>query len=105
MYIQLCGYPPFNGNTDEEIIESVKKANVVFYDEEWKNISESAKNLISRLLTYNPYERISVKQAYFHEWIQGHINISTLIFQLNKYFLIFELIFNQASILYFSLIL
>jgi calcium-dependent protein kinase len=31
MYILLCGYPPFNGDNDEEIIQSVKEAELEFY--------------------------------------------------------------------------
>lgn len=31
MYILLCGYPPFNGDDDEEIIENVKQAELIFY--------------------------------------------------------------------------
>ncbi len=31
MYILLCGYPPFFGNTDSEIYEKVKKGKFEFF--------------------------------------------------------------------------
>jgi calcium-dependent protein kinase len=31
MYIMLCGYPPFNGDDDEEIIENVKNGSITFH--------------------------------------------------------------------------
>jgi len=40
LYILLCGYPPFYGNSDPEILESVKKGKLEFDGPEWKNISE-----------------------------------------------------------------
>ena len=35
LYIMLCGYPPFYGNTDKEILDSVKKGVFDFDGPEW----------------------------------------------------------------------
>jgi calcium-dependent protein kinase len=34
MYIMLCGYPPFNGDDDEQIIQNVKTGNLEFCGKE-----------------------------------------------------------------------
>jgi calcium-dependent protein kinase len=31
MYVMLCGYPPFNGEDDKEIIENVKTGTLEFF--------------------------------------------------------------------------
>ena len=31
MYILLCGYPPFNGDDDEEIIENIRSGEFEFF--------------------------------------------------------------------------
>lgn len=49
-YILLCGYPPFNGENDEEILEKIKKGNFRFPEEEWGSISDEAKDLIKLML-------------------------------------------------------
>lgn len=42
------------------------------YDEEyWSDISQSAKNLIDRLLTFDPNQRITAEEALAHPWITG----------------------------------
>ena len=68
LYILLCGYPPFNGDDDNEILDCVKKGEFTFYDEDWEMISEGAKNLIRKMLTLNPKKRISAKEALADEW-------------------------------------
>lgn len=90
LYILLCGYPPFNGPTDVEIMKSVKCGKYTFDDPDWKNISKEAKSLISRMLTYSPSKRVSAKEALEDPWIKSnsyttpfHSNIFKNIAQFN----------------------
>lgn len=69
MYALLCGYPPFKGDTDDEILNSIKKSQLTFPKEEWESVSLLAKDLIKRLLTKNPSERISAEEAFNHPWL------------------------------------
>jgi len=46
LYIMLCGYPPFYGNTDREILEAVKKTEYDFEGPEWLEVTKEAKDLI-----------------------------------------------------------
>jgi len=71
MYVMLCGYPPFYGETDAEVLSKVRLGNFSFSAADWKNISEDAKNLIRMLLKMNPKDRFSAEQALSHEWIKN----------------------------------
>jgi calcium-dependent protein kinase len=70
LYILLSGKPPFTGNNDTEILEVVKKAQYSFESALWRDVSNSAKHLISMLLQYNPRDRVTARQALDHEWLQ-----------------------------------
>lgn len=65
----LCGYPPFWGSNDQEIYEKVKKGKFEFYQEDWAHISDEAKDIIIKMLKYQPSERIAATEAYAHPWI------------------------------------
>jgi calcium-dependent protein kinase len=69
-YVLLCGYPPFNGSTDQEILQRVKIGRFVFPPAEWKGVSSAAKNFISKLLELNPSSRMSAQEALEHEWLK-----------------------------------
>ena len=77
MYILLSGEPPFNDpRADNEAI--MKKVEVGKYDIEqgvWKSISAEAKELIQRLLTYDPNDRISAEDALNHHWISSNSEV------------------------------
>ena len=68
MYILLCGYPPFNGDSDKEIMEAVKLGEFDFPEEEWSVISDEAKDLINKMLTYEPEKRLNAHQVLTHPW-------------------------------------
>jgi len=50
LYILLCGYPPFYGDDDQEILKSVSKGKFDFQGEEWDDVSKEAKDLIKKLI-------------------------------------------------------
>ncbi|CAG9314539.1 unnamed protein product [Blepharisma stoltei] len=71
LYILLAGYPPFNGNNDEEVLERVKIGQYSLEDEPWPRVSADAKDLISKLLI-PAHQRISAEEALRHKWILDH---------------------------------
>ena len=50
LYILLCGYPPFTGKTDDEILDRIKQGEYTFAPNDWANVSEEAKALIRKIL-------------------------------------------------------
>eukprot|EP00439_Symbiodinium_sp_Y106_P050199 s2807_g6.t1 len=70
MYTMLCGYPPFYGKTDHEVLHKVKSGSFTFDQKDWKNVSDDAKALIRMLIKFDPAERYTAEQALQHEWIR-----------------------------------
>merc|ERR1719162_1250710 len=71
MYVILCGYPPFYGETDADVLTKVRLGNFSFNATDWKNVSEDAKNLIRMMLKMNPRDRYTAEQALNHDWIKN----------------------------------
>ncbi|CAD8066872.1 unnamed protein product [Paramecium sonneborni] len=72
LYILLCGYPPFSGRSESEILKRVKAAQLKFDHEDWSHISQDAQNLIKNMLNPNPAKRLSAQDAYNDKWIQNN---------------------------------
>jgi len=70
MYTLLCGYPPFWGKTDADVLVKVRRGNFTFEPRHWHHISQDAKELISGMLSFNPNSRISAEDALMHMWIK-----------------------------------
>eukprot|EP00343_Euplotes_focardii_P006815 CAMPEP_0205822176 /NCGR_PEP_ID=MMETSP0206-20130828/11273_1 /ASSEMBLY_ACC=CAM_ASM_000279 /TAXON_ID=36767 /ORGANISM="Euplotes focardii, Strain TN1" /LENGTH=287 /DNA_ID=CAMNT_0053118215 /DNA_START=725 /DNA_END=1589 /DNA_ORIENTATION=+ len=74
MYILLSGKPPFDGETDKEICKKVRDGKYSLVTEEWHEISEEAKDLVKKLMAFDPNKRISCSDALSHPWFSTHIN-------------------------------
>ena len=70
LYIMLCGYPPFDAETEDEILLKVKEGKFEFPKEEWKNISKEAIDLINKMLTFEPNKRLSALECLSHNWFK-----------------------------------
>jgi len=71
MYVLICGYPPFHGDTDADVLAKVRLGNFSFQNSDWKNVSEDAKTLIRNLLKMNPKDRYTAEQALNNTWIKN----------------------------------
>jgi calcium-dependent protein kinase len=68
-YILLCGYPPFFGNSDDEILSMVKKGKYDFPESDWKAVTKEAKGFISAMLVLDPKKRASAEDLINHPWL------------------------------------
>jgi len=97
MYILLSARPPFGGEDDNEIMERVATGKYDLESPPFNKLSKNSIDLIKRLLTMDPEQRISAEQALNHPWfrefksqeIYNRINdtdtMKTLIENLKKY--------------------
>ncbi|OEL31760.1 Calcium and calcium/calmodulin-dependent serine/threonine-protein kinase [Dichanthelium oligosanthes] len=63
LYILLSGCPPFHAATNREKHQRILQGEFSFQDHTWKTISSSAKELISRLLSVEPYKRPTARDC------------------------------------------
>ncbi|KNC53945.1 CAMK/CAMK1 protein kinase [Thecamonas trahens ATCC 50062] len=69
LYTLLCGFPPFYSENYTELFELIKRGMYEFPTPYWDNISEGAKDLVSRLLVVDPSKRISLEDIITHPWL------------------------------------
>jgi serine/threonine-protein kinase RCK2 len=70
LYTLLCGFPPFYDESIQTLTEKVAKGQYTFLSPWWDDISKSAQDLVSHLLTVDPEKRYSIKQFLDHPWIR-----------------------------------
>jgi serine/threonine protein kinase len=70
LYTLLCGFPPFYDESIEVLTEKVAKGSYTFLSPWWDDISKSAQDLISHLLTVDPEKRYTIREFLAHPWIR-----------------------------------
>lgn len=70
LYILLCGYPPFNGRSENEIFQRIRQNEVNFPRQEWEKVSGEAKQLILRMLEKDFKKRVSAEEVLMHPWLK-----------------------------------
>ncbi|XP_074569628.1 calcium-dependent protein kinase 2-like [Curcuma longa] len=70
LYILLCGVPPFWADTERGIFDAIIEGEIDFESPPWPSISNSAKDLIKKMLTQDPKKRITSAQVLQHPWLK-----------------------------------
>ena len=70
LYMFIVGHAPFDGCDDEEITGNIQKGIYKKDDKRWKKASREVKDLIQKLLIYNPQKRLTALQALRHPWFK-----------------------------------
>ena len=79
MYILLTGYPPFQGNDEDEIFDNILKTKPNFDVPELKHVTLSCIDLMKKLLEKDSEKRIKVAEALKHEFFISGINVGNLL--------------------------
>ena len=71
-YFLLCGYTPFDRDSNLEEMQAILIADYSFTPlEYWRGVSLSARAFIKRCLTIDPTKRMTAHEALAHDWIAG----------------------------------
>ncbi|XP_010467489.1 PREDICTED: calcium-dependent protein kinase 6-like [Camelina sativa] len=69
LYILLSGVPPFWAETQQGIFDAVLKGYIDFDSDPWPVISDSATDLIRKMLCSSPSDRLTAHEVLRHPWI------------------------------------
>ncbi|XP_039836940.1 calcium-dependent protein kinase 15-like isoform X2 [Panicum virgatum] len=70
LYILLSGVPPFWAENEDGIFDAVLRGHIDFASDPWPSISNSAKDLVKKMLRQDPKERLTAAEILNHPWIR-----------------------------------
>ncbi|XP_048438381.1 calcium-dependent protein kinase 2 [Pyrus x bretschneideri] len=70
LYILLSGVPPFWAETERGIFDTILEGVIDFDSQPWPSISDSARDLVRKMLTQDPRKRITSAEVLEHPWLR-----------------------------------
>lgn len=72
LYLVLCGYEPFYGENEVELIQNNREGRIKFDESDWGSdiISVEGRDLVEKMLEKDPMKRITAERALNHAWIR-----------------------------------
>lgn len=78
IYILLCGYPPFHEEDQRKLFKTIRQAQYEFDESYWSTVSETAKDLIRKLLVVDGEQRLTIESLLEHPWLAGSAQATEL---------------------------
>jgi len=73
LYVLLSGRLPFSADNDADLFRLIMKADLVFKSPQFDTVSDTAKDLIKKLLVADPGKRLTAKQALEHPFLKTKV--------------------------------
>ncbi|KAL4400984.1 MAPK-activated protein kinase Srk1 [Malassezia pachydermatis] len=71
LYTLLCGFPPFYDESIKTLSDKVSRGQYSFLSPWWDDISDMAKDLVSKLLCVDVTKRLTIRDFFEHPWIKA----------------------------------
>ncbi|XP_074658560.1 peripheral plasma membrane protein CASK-like [Tubulanus polymorphus] len=68
LFVLLSGSLPFCG-TKDRLFDAIARGNYRMNPKQWDYITEEAKDLVQRMLEFDPDQRITIEEALNHPWV------------------------------------
>ncbi|KAJ8403602.1 hypothetical protein AAFF_G00349280 [Aldrovandia affinis] len=80
-YILLCGFPPFRSekNLQEDLFDQILVGRLDFPAPYWDNITDSARELIGRMLQVNVEARYTAEDVLSHPWVTDDAEMENIL--------------------------
>lgn len=78
LHMLLCGHPPFNGPTEDAVLEQIASEQPVTFPQSlWDGVSSEVINLLRGMLTKHPSARLTLAECVNHTWMQANTKSQT----------------------------